>query len=76
MTYTVHRVDFEESGGPETLCSRWRQWGKGEGLHALLVYTGEPLGMGAWAQEATHGLWLWKFTQGQRVDRRLSLNAD
>lgn len=33
-------------------CSRCRQWGRGGSLYALLVYTGEPSDMGAWAQGA------------------------
>lgn len=53
VTYTVHRVDFVEVRWPrDSLCSQWRQWGKGSDLPALLVYTGEPSGMEAWAQEA------------------------
>lgn len=55
VTYTVPSVDGEEVRWPRDFCSLRRQWGRGGSLHVLFVYTGEPAGMGAWAQGAGNG---------------------
>lgn len=54
-TYVVLRVDIEEVRRPRDFCSPRRQWGKGGSLPVLHVYTGEPSGIGAWAQGAGNG---------------------
>lgn len=88
MTYTRHGVDFEEvrwpreslsvlsggSGGREEICMpclctqvSHQAWGpklESGSDNKLLVC------------EATNSLWLWKFTQGQWIGRRLNLSAD
>lgn len=50
VTYIVLWVDIEEEN-----CSPRRQWGRGGSLPVLHVCTGEPSGMGAWAQGAGNG---------------------
>lgn len=50
VTYIVLRVDIEEVRWPRDFCSPCRQWGRGGSLSVLQVYTGEPSGMGTWAQ--------------------------
>lgn len=89
MTYTRHGVDFEEvrgpreslsvlsggSGGREEICMpclctqvSHQAWGpelKSPGVITKLLVC-----------EATNSLWLWKFTQGQWIGRRLNLSAD
>lgn len=49
------RVDIGEVRRPRDFCSPRRQWGRGGSLPVLHVYTGEPSGMGAWAQGAGNG---------------------
>lgn len=52
VTYTMQRVDFEEVRWPRGSLSVLNGGSGGGEEIRMLVYSGEPSGMGAWAQES------------------------